>query len=186
MPDIGHFALPARMRSAGSPRAHAAARLSSSSSASVARPQQGAAIDKNIASAEETAALARQEGGQAFGHRRRRHQRRSRSAAWPVSALTAVERESLENVPGNFSDDVGIIDHETGLHGEPTGFLVVDRLPQVDRGIAAIRRKPEGEINFALPAGARQPLGLAANRISPPSLLIARRMRAEAANRQVK
>lgn len=100
--------------------------------------------------------------------------------------LTAVERESLENVPGNFSDDVGIIDHETGLHGEPTGFLVVDRLPQVDRGIAAIRRKPEGEINFALPAGARQPLGLAANRISPPSLLIARRMRAEAANRQVK
>jgi hypothetical protein len=100
--------------------------------------------------------------------------------------LTAVEREPLEDVPGNFSDDVGIIDHETGLHGEPTEFLAVDRLPHVDRGIAAIRRKPEGEINFALPAGARQPLGLAANRISPPSRLIARRMRAEAANRQVK
>jgi hypothetical protein len=53
--------------------------------------------------------------------------------------LAAVELETLEDMPGDFSDDVGIIDHEAGLHGEPTGFLAVDRVPQVDRAVAAVR-----------------------------------------------
>jgi hypothetical protein len=34
-------------------------------------------------------------------------------------------------MPGDFSDDAGSIDHEAGLDGKPTGFLAVDRVPQV-------------------------------------------------------
>jgi len=37
----------------------------------------------------------------------------------------------LEDMPGDFSDDVGTIDHEAGLRGEPTGVLAVDRMPQI-------------------------------------------------------
>ncbi len=44
--------------------------------------------------------------------------------------LAAVELEALEAMPGDFSDDVGSIDHEAGLDGKPTGFLAVD-VPQV-------------------------------------------------------
>jgi hypothetical protein len=45
--------------------------------------------------------------------------------------LAAVELESLEDMPGDFSDDVGIIDHEAGLRAEPTGVLAVERVPQI-------------------------------------------------------
>jgi hypothetical protein len=53
--------------------------------------------------------------------------------------LAAVELEAWEDMPGDFSDDVGIIDHEAGLHGGQPGSLASTACRKFDRGAAAVR-----------------------------------------------
>jgi hypothetical protein len=92
-------------------------------------------------------------------------------------------------MPGDFPDDVRSIDDKAGSMEELGSKANRPLAPDCGRSAPLSWRQwrqPDAqEINLVFALGARQPTGLAVNRISLPSRLMARRMRAEAAKRQV-